>query len=57
MFGAAAGAVDILDAQGEAAAIPAREIMCLERRKSVAEVKAAGGARGEAGVDKHQSGP
>jgi hypothetical protein len=49
MFRAAAPAVDILDPQQERAAAGAGEIVRKERRIGMAEMKAPGGARREAG--------
>ena len=51
-FGAAARAVDVLDAQQEAPTIGARRLIGAERRKSVAEVKKSGWTWREAG-DNH----
>jgi hypothetical protein len=57
MLGPAAGAVDILDPQAEAPAMPPREVVRLDRRIGVAEVQATGGTGRESRVDKHQTGP
>ena len=56
MFGAAAGAVDILDAQQEAAAVRAGIIVREDRRPGVAEMQPPRGAGRESGVDNRKSG-
>ena len=57
MLGPGAGAVDILDAQGEAAAMRPRVIVRLDRRPGMAQVQAPRRARRESRVDNHQTGP
>ena len=57
MLGPRAGAVDILDAEREAAAMRSGKVVRLDRRPGMAKMQAAGGAGRKSGVDNHQFGP